>query len=702
MSSFQTGDLGREARSRKNMSQDDVLINEFCSYSTLSRIERGHQTPNHELLDKLMREVGIPLNDFFFPYFTFSSTEAITLCDHLVYCMRREPTEEVIAEAKRLLSVAEVMDDFKKGINRQFVICCKAMIYVREKYDPDEITALVYEGMSVTYTGFNLLRFCEEKADDKNRLPSKMLIFWEIELLYVLVIMYRKIGKRKEAERLTENMLKGIEVLPEDDKQKRKKLTKVLLTLSIIYIEKKEYEKALDVCERGYDSALKYVDGRYAPDFAYNKAVCLYNLNRADESGQYFKSAYFGYILWHDKKKAEMVKNDALNLYDAPFCVYGTDKLELKPRAFIPFAYGKLPENCAQVGEIIEELRIQANLTRKQLCAGICNESTLFKIERGLESYADSSKKGKKYRGIKQPSVYILEALMQRMGRNIDLYFHTFLSRQSFNEKQKRNEIIQMFKAFKYDEAEALLMELEESKDYQSGVNLQFVLAVKNNILSSKEGCDDKCADRVIEALNVTIPDFDMEMIDRYRLTYNEIALINTLAVYYGKNENIPQAVKILERLRDSINRSYEDESEKMRTYLMVLYNYSKYLGLVKRYDEALAIAEDCVPLGEVLAILVLGAKGLRRVDKVITATEKRYLFGLIKRRKEVLSEVEVDAKAELAQELLENLTPKQLNELMNSILAQMDIAFFFGTSISLSEINLTRAKKKTTQSGQS
>lgn len=116
---------------------------------------------------------------------------------------------------------------------------------------------------------------------------------------------------------------------------------------------------------------------------------------------------------------------------------------------------------------------------------------------------------------------------------------------------------------------------------------------------------------------------------------------------------------------------------------------------------ETLAVAADCAALGEVIAILVLGAKGLTRIDKVITETEKRYLFGLIKRRKEELSEVEVDAKEELARELLENLSPRQMNELMNSILAQMDIAFFLGTLISLTEINLMRAKRKTTASGQ-
>jgi hypothetical protein len=100
---------------------------------------------------------------------------------------------------------------------------------------------------------------------------------------------------------------------------------------------------------------------------------------------------------------------------------------------------------------------------------------------------------------------------------------------------------------------------------------------------------------------------------------------------------------------------------------------------------EALAVAEDCAAIGEVIAILVLGAKGL-------TETKRSWLG----RKKET-----IDKKAILARELLENLSPKQLNELMNRILLQMDIAFFFGSLISLTEINLTRARKKTTASGQ-
>lgn len=132
---------------------------------------------------------------------------------------------------------------------------------------------------------------------------------------------------------------------------------------------------------------------------------------------------------------------------------------------------------------------------------------------------------------------------------------------------------------------------------------------------------------------------------------------------------------------------------------------------------ETLAVAADCAPMGEVIAILVLGAKRLTETIKVIEQVEKtverivydEYLFGLIKRPKvievtiteDVEKEVVIDRKSKLQKELLENLSPRQMNELMNSILAQMDIAFFLGTLISLSEINLTRAKRKTTASGQ-
>jgi transcriptional regulator with XRE-family HTH domain len=223
---------------------------------------------------------------------------------------------------------------------------------------------------------------------------------------------------------------------------------------------------------------------------------------------------------------------------------------------------------------------MQAGLSLKELCHGICSESTLYRIEKGVN-------------GIKQPSVYLLEALMQRLGRSIDLYFDTFMSASDFNEKQMRDEINELLILKKFDEAKSLLEQLQVKANYKTGVNLQFILGLKATLVEEKEGRKQRYIDLVNEAIRITIPDFDEREIERYRLTYKEINLVNKLAAYSGDNNKMPYAAKIYEQLRNSINRFYLDEREKLKTYIMILYNYSKCLVLMERYDEALEIISE-------------------------------------------------------------------------------------------------------------
>lgn len=110
---------------------------------------------------------------------------------------------------------------------------------------------------------------------------------------------------------------------------------------------------------------------------------------------------------------------------------------------------------------------------------------------------------------------------------------------------------------------------------------------------------------------------------------------------------------------------------------------------------EGLAIAEHCKPIGDIMAILILGAKG---VSETRTVTRKRF-FGLLKRSTSTV----VDRKAELAGKILEEMTPQQLHNAFNRIIGASQIAFFLGTITSLAAINLLKqTKTKTTVSGQS
>lgn len=110
---------------------------------------------------------------------------------------------------------------------------------------------------------------------------------------------------------------------------------------------------------------------------------------------------------------------------------------------------------------------------------------------------------------------------------------------------------------------------------------------------------------------------------------------------------------------------------------------------------ESLYVAKDCRVVGDILATLILGAKRLTETTKVVGTR----LLGLVKDE----SEVVVNKKEILAKAILEELSPKQVNQITSRLLSKMEVAFFFAISTSLSGINLLRQTKqtKTTASGQ-
>lgn len=155
-------------------------------------------------------------------------------------------------------------------------------------------------------------------------------------------------------------------------------------------------------------------------------------------------------------------------------------------------------------------------------------------------------------------------------------------------------------------------------------------------------------------------------------------------------------------------NKTYKVSSPTIATLILASEAVSRLPKTVldpqKVVEESLSIAKDCKALGEVAAIMILGARHLTERIKVREKTTKRYLFGLIKRNREVEVEKVIDRKAELARELLETYSPRSLNMMLGGLLHKMELGDFFGLTTFLTEINLLRPTKvgtEATASGQ-
>lgn len=99
-----------------------------------------------------------------------------------------------------------------------------------------------------------------------------------------------------------------------------------------------------------------------------------------------------------------------------------------------------------------------------------------------------------------------------------------------------------------------------------------------------------------------------------------------------------------------------------------------------------LTSAKDWRPVGKVAAILILGAK---RIREGRTVEPKRSWWQQLLHLKKTNPIKEVDW---LADKVLEEMSPKELMRLVSGRLGSMEMADFFGLTVSLSGANLTKA----------
>ena len=111
--------------------------------------------------------------------------------------------------------------------------------------------------------------------------------------------------------------------------------------------------------------------------------------------------------------------------------------------------------------------------------------------------------------------------------------------------------------------------------------------------------------------------------------------------------------------------------------------------------SSVLGSAKDYGKLGDIVAVLILGRKRLAEEMEITEEETVPCFFGLIKRRRKVTRKVIVDRKAELAQKVLDNMSPSELQSILVQRLTDLEIGDFFAITTSLSEANLLKPTRE-------
>ncbi len=232
------------------------------------------------------------------------------------------------------------------------------------------------------------------------------------------------------------------------------------------------------------------------------------------------------------------------------------------------------------IGDCIRQLREEQNVNQEDLCHGLCNKSTLSRIERGCHV----------------PSIGTIALLLQRLGVNEDsLSFLLGTTEMEISNLHKEIEALNAQK--KYDEALQKIGQMEQLTDPKDRVMQQFLLRSKAlaGYLQDGQRVDyDNLTKRemLLRAIELTHPHFSLDNIGKCLLGIDEIKTINQIAITYSDAGDRRYAIHIYRQLFEyPRSRFYNTEAE-VSVVTMLAYNYSTLLGRERRYEECIEYAQ--------------------------------------------------------------------------------------------------------------
>lgn len=223
-------------------------------------------------------------------------------------------------------------------------------------------------------------------------------------------------------------------------------------------------------------------------------------------------------------------------------------------------------------GFIIKSRREEMGYTQEDLADGICSVPTLSRIENGE----------------RMPSKEHFEMLIQRLGYS-NTTLDAYVDAKEFNKHELKFQLRQAVILKQMDRAKVLLDKYKQIVTNPTPIDRQF-LSLYQVLTRATEYSQAEQTVVFEEALRLTCPRYAQNHFPMV-LSYEEIILINNIAISYFHTGKREDAVELLYGLKRYYEKRIVDPEEALRTQPMVLYNLSKYLGLMERYDESIEIS---------------------------------------------------------------------------------------------------------------
>lgn len=232
------------------------------------------------------------------------------------------------------------------------------------------------------------------------------------------------------------------------------------------------------------------------------------------------------------------------------------------------------------IGYYIRRIRQEKGISQEALYEGLCSRSTIHRIESGKQ----------------QPTMFTAIHLLQRLGLD-ENSFLVPLGPQDFEICNLKKEIVALNAQFQFEQALERIDRLEKLVAPKEKLAQQFLLrsrALAGYWQDGKRLPYDYPIQRrmLLDALEITHPDFDLEKIERCLLSIEDIKSLNQIAITYSETGDRRFAIRIYEQLLRYPGQNLLNIDALLSVVPMLHYNCSRLLGLEKRFEEELEVAQ--------------------------------------------------------------------------------------------------------------
>ncbi|HGH1672882.1 helix-turn-helix domain-containing protein [Bacillus thuringiensis] len=233
------------------------------------------------------------------------------------------------------------------------------------------------------------------------------------------------------------------------------------------------------------------------------------------------------------------------------------------------------------LGITIKELRIKKNISQSDLCHGICSQSQISKIEKGVI----------------YPSSILLYQLSERLGVDPNNIFALTQNKKLKYIENVKYVIKDCLKQKQYKELYEIVKKEKNSNNFQTKEDKQFLIWHEAIAIFMVDKSIKTALDFLNNALKLTLTNSDF-------LSEREIDIMQTMAIFYAENKEYEKSINILKRCLTNFNKLDFPRDKEIK--LKIMLNLAKCLDFTYQHEEAIKYLDKGIKLAINLNTLYL------------------------------------------------------------------------------------------------